>query len=74
MRVKNIGSNKTEVETDKFRILVSYETPVAFEDKNTGDVFRTAKKWSVTTSKQINQWLDGRKALEVPQSTLDSLL
>jgi len=74
MKVRNIGSNLTEVETSEFLILVSYQTPVAFQDKKTGEFFKTDKKWSVTTSKQITKWLDGRNANLTPQSTLDGLL
>lgn len=72
MLVRNIGSNQTEVETRKGRILVSYSTPVAAWIN--GKAYRTAKKWSVTTSRHINAWLNGAKAEEKPQSFFDNLM
>lgn len=72
MNVKNIGSNQTEVVTsDGAVVLVSYSTPVAANVD--GEFFRTAKKWSATTSKHINKWLDGAAATEKPQEFFDSL-
>ena len=38
------------------------------------DYVRTNQKWSRTTSKHINQWLEGVKARTVEQSYLDELL
>lgn len=72
MKVRNIGSNQTEVELNgNTRILVSYQTPVAaWVD---GRFYRTEKKWSVTTSKHINRWLDGRQAEVKPQEWFDKL-
>jgi len=72
MSVRNIGSNQTEVETKKGRILVSYSTPVAAWIN--GRAYRTDKKWSKTTSKHINAWLADAKAEEKPQSFFDNLL
>lgn len=71
MKLNPIGSNQNEVEVNGMRVLFSYSTPVAarIEDK----VFRTDKKWSVTTSKHINQWLDGQTAEVRPQSFFDAL-
>lgn len=74
MKVKNIGSNKTEItRSDGTVILVSYSTPVAACIPGKGFI-RTSTKHSVTTSKHINQWLDGAKAREVPQADLDELI
>jgi len=39
-----------------------------------GGFVRTETKYSRTTSKHINQWLDGAKAETVPQATIDALL
>ena len=75
MKIKNIGSNMVEVQTEKATVLVSYSTPVAacLHTAPFGFI-RTSKKWSVTTSKHINKWLDGAKAKEVDQSVLDTIL
>jgi hypothetical protein len=74
MQVEAIGSNMTQVETENYIILVSYKTVVAYENKQTGELFRTDKKWSTTTSKHINKWLDGRFAYGIPQEALDKIL
>ena len=73
MRVKALKSNMTLVQTAKADVLVSYETPVAACIHDQGYI-RTSTKWSVTTSRHINQWLKGVKAQEVEQSVLDELL
>lgn len=71
MKVRNIGSNMTTVETEDGVILFSYETPVAASVD--GGFIKTSKKWSPTTSRHINKWLDGAEAREVDQSILDNL-
>lgn len=71
MTIKPLGPNQTQLHTDKGIIFFSYETPVgAVID---GDYFRTSKKWSNTTSRHINNWLNGRNAEEKEQSFFDSL-
>lgn len=88
MKVKNIGSNMTELEfEDGTLVLVSYETPVAarvfeFASENNGcALFRTSKKWSATTPRHINKWLRdtfsderAKRAGEMPQEFFDNLL
>ena len=72
MRVIPNGSNQTILEGKGCRVLYSYETPVALEAPN-GKYYRTDKKWSVTTSKHINQFVGGAKQGEpCPQSVLDT--
>lgn len=73
MRINPIGSNMTELTTDTHIVLFSYSTPVAYEDKGTSKCYRTSKKWSRTTSKHINKWLDGRTYEEVEQKVCDRL-
>lgn len=73
MNLKPLGSNQTEVETEKATILFSYMTPVAACMKDGSGFIRTEKYWSVTTSRHINQWLQGANARKVDQSVLDSL-
>jgi hypothetical protein len=74
MKINPIGSNVTEVETEKATILFSYRTPVAACMHDGSGFIRTSKQWSVTTSKHINKWLDGAKAQEVDQAILDGLV
>jgi hypothetical protein len=72
MKVKNVGSNMTEVSlNDGTLILFSYETPVAAEFDY--KLYRTKTKWSATTTRHINKWLDGRKAEEAYQTFFDGL-
>jgi hypothetical protein len=76
MRVKSLGANQTEIITDNYIILVSYETPVAYFDRVNDKVYRTSKKWSVTTSRHINKWLEDflGVAEETSQNVLDHLM
>lgn len=56
MKIKNIGSNMTEVELiDGRLVLVSYSTPVAVLIPGKG-AYKTEKKCSPTTSRHINKW------------------
>lgn len=74
MNIKQIKANQTELHTnDRAVIFFSYDTPVAAQLAG-GGFIRTNMKWSVTTSKHINQWLDGVEAKEVDQSVLDGLV
>lgn len=71
MKIRPIGSNQTELSTGDKTVLFSYQTPVA---ANVGGKFyRTAQRWSVTTSKHINRWLDGAQAEERPQEWFNTL-
>ena len=57
MKIKSLGSNKTEIELKDLRLLVSYSTPVALI-RYPGGAIKTNTFHSVTTSRHINQWLD----------------
>lgn len=75
MNLNPIKANMTEVEIKPgVKILFSYKTPVAYHDFNNGVVYRTAKKWSATTTRHINQWLGGFGDEERPQEFFDNLL
>lgn len=72
MKLDNLGSNQTQITTSTGEVvLFSYGTPVAA--RINGEFFRTSKKWSVTTSKHINAWLDGARAEVRDQQFFDSL-
>jgi hypothetical protein len=73
MKLNNLGSNKTEIVKDNGDVVFfSYHTPVAacVDYK----YYRTSAKWSVTTSKHINSWLNGHKAEDRPQEFFDALV
>jgi len=72
MKINAIAPNQTEVIVNNVTVFVSYNTPVAAIID--GRVYRTSKKWSVTTSKHINQWLEGMIAEEKDQEFFDNLL
>ena len=73
MKLKNIGSNMTEIEVNGKSIMFSYETPVAGYCEQ--GAFRTDEKFSVTTSKQINKYLGGKDVGRVvPQAWIESLV
>lgn len=65
MRVRNVGSNMTELLVNGYTVLFSYETPVAALTPQ--GYVRTSHKWSQTTTRHINKWLDGVNAEEMPQ-------
>ena len=72
MQLRPIASNMTQLDLNGYQILFSYQTPVACLSDN--GYYRTSKKWSVTTSRHINKWLDGVLAKEQPQEFFDSLV
>ena len=74
LKLKPLASNMNLIDTNDYLVLFSYATPVACYDKNTLDYYRTAKRWSMTTSRHINKWLDGVQAKEMPQNYFDNLL
>jgi hypothetical protein len=56
MKLKPLASNMNElILSDGSRVLFSYSTPVAHY-KPSEYLRKTAKKWSVTTSKHIGKW------------------
>ena len=77
MQVIKLGANMKEIVTHDWRILVSYQTPVAA--LNVLGARKTSRKWSVTTSKHITTWfmshgINGNEALQLPQDWFDGLL
>lgn len=73
MNIKSITANLTEITTaSNDQILVSYSTPVAARVE--GAYFKTAQKFSKTTSRHISKWLESIKATEKDQSFFDNLL
>lgn len=73
MKLKPMGANRTELTLASGAVVFfSYQTPVAAQRAEGGFV-RTAEHYSVTTSRHINQWLEGRTAAIVPQSELNSI-
>jgi hypothetical protein len=72
MRLNPIGSNMTEVEVKGATVLFSYSTPVAC--KSLGNYYKTETKWSQTTTRHINKWLDGVKAETKPQEFFDNVI
>ena len=77
MKLKKLGNNVTELDlVEGKRVLVSYETPVAYSELTPeGRMFyMTDKKWSRTTSKHISQWMPKDQAIEKPQEFFDNLI
>ena len=73
MKVRKIGSNMTELEVGNITIMFSYSTPVAGQDDE--GLFRTAQRYSSTTSRHINKYLEGKDVGRVvPQAYIDSLV
>ena len=72
LKLRPLGPNQTELELDNMLILFSYKTPVAAWVSGRGWL-RTDTKYSKTTTKHINQWLDAAGTV-VPQSEIDNLV
>jgi hypothetical protein len=73
MKLKPIKQNLAELTTSSDdQILISYDTPVAAYIE--GVYYRTAKKWSKTTSRHLSFWLGDVEADEKDQSFFDDLL
>ena len=74
MKLTPIAANQTQLNlNDGTEVFFSYKTPVAAKLPNY-DYIRTATKWSTTTSRHINKWLEGVSAETVDQSILDNLV
>ena len=73
MKLKRQGNtNAIEVDKGDRVVLFSYSTAVAVLVKGEG-FYRTEQKYSVTTSRHINKWLDGVQAQTVSQAEIDRL-
>tara|TARA_Y200000002_G_scaffold367668_1_gene359947 strand:+ start:535 stop:765 length:231 start_codon:yes stop_codon:yes gene_type:complete len=73
MQLRKLGNNQTQIDyANGTSVLFSYETPVASLTEN--GYYKTSKKWSATTSRHINKWLDGVLAKEQPQAYFDGLI
>jgi hypothetical protein len=73
MKITPIASNMTELTlSNGIRVLFSYSTPVACE-LNSG-FYKTNKKWSNTTTRHVNKWLDGKPATEATQGLFDDVV
>ena len=74
MQLKRIAANQTEIVLNNgTTVFFRYDTPVAAQLPDY-EYVRTSTKWSVTTSKHINKWLNGVNAAEVSQDILDNLV
>jgi hypothetical protein len=70
MKLKKIGNNETELTTKEgVQLFFSYETLVAARTMK--NVYVTKTKYSNTTTKHINNWLDGLDYELVTQEQLD---
>ena len=75
MNLTPIAANQTELTLNNgTQVFFSYKTPVAAYLSETGKFVRTSTKWSVTTSRHINKWLDTRTAETVDQEVLNNLV
>ena len=73
MKLTSLAANQTQlVLADGTEIFFSYETPVAAKLPN-GDYLRTNQKFSGTTTRHINKWLEGVNALEVSQEVINNI-
>ena len=73
MKLNQIAANQTELDLGFAQVFFSYNTPVAARLTD-GSLVRTDERYSVTTTKHINKWLQGCDALTVSQDRIDCLL
>lgn len=73
MKIKQLGSNQMLMCMSDIEILFSYETPVAGHSDKLG-WFRTNKKYSVTTSRHINRYLNGNDVVTISSEEIEKLL
>ena len=71
IKLKQLASNMTCLYKDGNEILFSYQTPVAVYDAKRDEYLRTETKYSQTTSRHINKWLQGVKATPVDQHIIE---
>ena len=86
LKLKSIAKNQTEVTlNNETTVFFSYETPVAAKLSNKENIseslnfVRTSKKWSPTTTRHINKWLESKgiekhRAKELEQDFFNNLL
>ena len=73
MKLKRIGYNKTVVELNNGgEVFYSYDTPVAGRSADY-EYFRTEDYYSKTTSRHINNYLEGVNAMVISQQLIDKL-
>ena len=78
MHVQSLGKNQTIVTVKdnngrNIECLYSYETPVAIRCAN--GLFKTERKWSVTTSRHVNKFIGAvmsNVTMELPQEEFDN--
>ncbi len=72
LELKPMGANKTLLVCNGMKVLFSYKTPVACEIGLR--YYKTSYKFSKTTTRHINAWLDGVKAEEKEQEFFHALV
>jgi hypothetical protein len=65
MKLIKLGEHEHELRNGSKRLLFSYETPVASYEF--GRYYVTNKRFSKTTARHINKWLNGAVAQELAQ-------
>lgn len=68
MKIQPVGPNQTQLVIGDLTVFFSYETPVAAQSAKLGWI-RDAHKYSKTTSRHVNKWLDGITARELSTET-----
>lgn len=72
MKLKPLGANRTELTLPSGNVVFfSYQTPVAA--RTPAGWVRTDQRYSMTTSRHVNQWLQGANAKTVPQAEIDAI-
>jgi hypothetical protein len=73
LHFRPLGNNSAELGVGEWLVLISYETPVAVCNQRNHHIFVTSSKFSNTTTKHINKWVDGRSAACISQDRIEEI-
>ena len=73
LHFRSLGSNSAEIGVGEWLVLISYQTPVAVYNTRNSHVFVTSSKFSNTTTKHINKWVDGRPTTQADQEFIEKV-
>ena len=74
MDISRIGNNQTVIDLSDYIVLISYSTPVAARQKDTGDEYVTETRWSNTTTRHIRKWCQTDNPVRMPQEWFEKKL
>ena len=68
--LRRVNPSTVIIETPKYWLLFSYETLVAYDNKEDGIIYITDEKFGNTTTTQINKFVGGRWQKQVMEGVV----